>query len=142
MKALLAEAQNDKMVYILKQTILPPIDLFTGGADWILLTKGTDITESFETSHVFGVPQTMLDKFWVKKSNNPRKARFTFDENGFFKTMQRRGATILRNVGTGPTLLSTFTMDFLVVSFLIMLCMLSVYPCMSVALVTGKYTKY
>ena len=25
-----------------------------GGADWIKMTKGTDITEAFEVAHVFG----------------------------------------------------------------------------------------
>ena len=114
--------------------------VFLGGKDWIILTKGTDITEAFETHHVFGVPQKLLDKFWVKKATNPRKARFTFEEDGFFKTIQRRGAAILRKVGTGPTLLSTLTVDFLVVSFLSMLCLLGVYPSMPLALVTGKYS--
>ena len=97
-----------------------------------------DITESFETSHVFGIPKILLDKFWVRKAKGPRKARFTFDENGFYQTIKRRGAIILREVGTGPTLLSTMTMDCLVMSFLILLCVLSVYPCMSVALLTGN----
>ena len=46
-----------------------------GGADWILLTKGTDITEPFETSHAFGVSAKMLKKFWVKEAKMPRKVR-------------------------------------------------------------------
>jgi len=79
----------------------------------------------------------MLDKFWVRKAKGPRKTRFTFDENGFYQTIKRRGAIILREVGTGPTLLSTITMDCLVMSFFILLCVLSVYPCMPVALLTG-----
>ena len=114
------------------------IFVFKGGKDWILLTKGTDITESFETSHVFGVPQALLRKFWVKKATKPRTSRFTFDEDGFFKTVQRRGAVILRQVGTGPTLLSTLTIDILVACFAIIFCLLSVYPCMSIAFVAGR----
>jgi len=110
-----------------------------GGKDWILLTKGTDITESFETSHVFGVPQALLRKFWVKKATKPRTSRFTFDENGFFKTVQRRGAVILRQVGTGPTLLSTLTIDILVACFAIIFCLLTVYPCMSIAFVAAIF---
>jgi hypothetical protein len=94
--------------------------------------------QAFETHHVFGVPQKLLDKFWVKKATNPRRARFTFDENGFFKTIQRRGAAILRKMGTGPTLLSTLTVDFLVVSFFLLLCLLSIYPSITLAFVTGR----
>ena len=112
--------------------------LVIGGKDWILLTKGTDITESFETSHVFGIPKRMLDKFWVRKAKGPRKTRFTFEENGFYQTIKWRAAIILREVGTGPTLLSTMTMDCLVMSFFTLLCVLSVYPCISVALLTGN----
>ena len=48
---------------------------FLGGADWILLTKGTDITEAFETSHAFGVSPKLLQKFFVKETTAPRKVR-------------------------------------------------------------------
>ena len=46
-----------------------------GGQDWILLTKGTDITEAFETSHAFGVSPKLLQKFFVKEASGPRKVR-------------------------------------------------------------------
>ena len=47
-----------------------------GGQDWILLTKGTDITEAFETSHAFGVSPKLLQKFFVKEATGPRKVRW------------------------------------------------------------------
>ena len=46
-----------------------------GGKDWLLLTKGTDCTEAFESFHVFGVSQSILTKFWVKKAKSPRRYR-------------------------------------------------------------------
>ena len=49
--------------------------LFSGGKDWITLTKGTDCTEAFETFHVFGVSSGLLQKFWVKKAETPRRYR-------------------------------------------------------------------
>jgi len=110
-----------------------------GGKDWILLTKGTDITESFETSHVFGVPRALLKKFWVKKAEKPRTARFTFDEDGFYKKVQRRGAAILRKVGTGPTFFSTLTIDLLVITYLVLFCLLCAYPSMSLALTAAVF---
>ena len=40
-----------------------------------MLTKGTDITEAFETSHAFGVSPKLLQKFFVKEATGPRKVR-------------------------------------------------------------------
>ena len=37
-----------------------------GGQDWITLTKGTDITEAFETMHIQNISSTMLEKFKVE----------------------------------------------------------------------------
>ena len=79
--------------------------------------------------------------------------RFTFNENGFYKTVQRRGAAILKKVvivlnifiitiitivvtiitivikvGTGPTLASKLTMDFLAWAFIASLVVLAVQP--------------
>jgi len=113
------------------------INKHPGGQDWILLTKGTDITEAFETSHAFGVSPKLLQKFFVKEATGPRKVRFTFNENGFYKTVQRRGAAILKKVGTGPTLGSKLTMDFLAWSFLASLALLAVHPSVMVASLAG-----
>ena len=79
--------------------------------------------------------------------------RFTFNENGFYKTVQRRGAAILKKVvivlnifiisiitivatiitivikvGTGPTLASKLTMDFLAWAFIASLVFLAAQP--------------
>ena len=76
--------------------------------------------------------------------------RFTFNENGFYKTVQRRGAAILKKVvivlnifiitiitivvtivikvGTGPTLASKLTMDFLAWAFIASLVVLAAQP--------------
>ena len=59
--------------------------IILGGRDWLVLTKGTDCTEAFETFHVFGVSSTVLQKFWVKKANTPRRYRYVI-HNMFYKT--------------------------------------------------------
>ena len=59
--------------------------IILGGRDWLVLTKGTDCTEAFETFHVFGVSSTVLQKFWVKKANTPRRYRYVI-QNMFDKT--------------------------------------------------------
>ena len=119
--------------------ILLCIVVLEGRKDWIILTKGKDITEAIEAHHVFGVPQIPLDKFWVKKATNTRKAWFTFDENGSFKTIQRKGEAILRKVGTGPTLLSTLTVDFLVVSIHQCIWLLLQVGTVNYFLISGRY---
>ena len=59
--------------------------IILGGSDWIVLTKGTDCTEAFETFHVFGVSSALLQKFWVKKANTPRRYRYVI-HNVYYKT--------------------------------------------------------
>ena len=76
-----------------------------GGAQWIELTKGTDITEAFEVSHLFedAVAASMLEKFYVRDSLHPRASKFTFHADGFYKTLKRKARPILKKEGTGPT---------------------------------------
>ena len=76
-----------------------------GGAQWIQLTKGTDITEAFEVSHLFdeAYGASMLKKFYVCDSLYPRTSKFTFDTDGFYKTLKRKAVPILKKVGTGPS---------------------------------------
>ena len=75
-----------------------------GGTQWIELTKGTDITEAFEVSHLFGEAQgaSMLKKFYVCDSLNPKTSKFTFHTDGFYKTLKRKVMPILKKEGTGP----------------------------------------
>ena len=89
---------------------------------------------------MFGVPQKMLDKFWVKKASRPRNSRFTFENDGFYKAVQQKAAVILKEVGTGPTLLSTMTIDSLVVTFAVLFSMLCWNPCWSLLFPTGEFS--
>ena len=139
----------------------------SGGRNWLDLTRGTDCTEAFETFHVFGVSEGLLKRFWVKKANTPRRYRsvvreggnicefkfkknisdcynfrFTFHPNGFFKTLQRKGATILKKTGTGPDWSSSLIQDFLTLSFLICFILLCYYPSFINAFVAGELWLY
>ena len=46
-------------------------------------------------------------------------SRFTFKSDGFYKTLQRKAAKILKETGTGPDWSSSIFQDFLTLSFLI-----------------------
>lgn len=63
-----------------------------GGQDWLKLTQGTDITELFETHHVSDKAEMLLNNFFVKTADKPRNYKFTFCEDGFYKSLKMRAA--------------------------------------------------
>ena len=71
--------------------LAPFVERHSGGPQWLELTKGTDVTEAFEAYHVFDKKARMvLEKYYVKPCEQvPRKAKFTFEEDGFYKTLKR-----------------------------------------------------
>jgi len=73
-----------------------------GGPLWIEMTRGTDITEAFETSHVVNVSlvEQTLSKYYVGDAKHPRNSPYTFKEDGFFKTLKRRIEPTMKKVGT------------------------------------------
>lgn len=111
--------------------------LHPGGEEWISLTKGTDITEAVETMHVMGIPKAMLDKYRVRRAEGPRKYRYTFKEDGFYRRLKTRAASVLRKTGTGPTLQSKLVQDCLASIFLVLLVFLSLHPSLPLAIITG-----
>ena len=122
----------------IKRISMTYLIISTGGRNWLDLTRGTDCTEAFETFHVFGVPQSTLNKFWVRKATTPRRYRFTFYPDGFFKTLQRKAAKVLKETGTGPDWSSSLLQDFLTFSFLLSFILLCFHPSFGLALATGS----
>ncbi|KAH8413433.1 hypothetical protein KR009_011038 [Drosophila setifemur] len=74
-----------------------------GGAFWIESTRGTDITEPFESHHIEERAREMLSKFEVREAAKPRNYRFTLKENGFYMTLKRRVREKLRKLEYSPT---------------------------------------
>lgn len=67
------------------------IHVHPGGADWIELTRGQDITELFFTHHVFlGKTAIYLEKYRVRDTDKPRNSKLQFEESGFYMTLKRR----------------------------------------------------
>lgn len=79
------------------------VSIHPGGDDWLQLTKGTDITELFETSHFGGTAEKFLDSYYVKEATNLRNSPYTFKPDGFYKTVKARAEPILKEVGRGPS---------------------------------------
>ncbi|XP_014480430.1 PREDICTED: cytochrome b5-related protein-like [Dinoponera quadriceps] len=69
-----------------------------GGAEWINLTKGTDVTELFETHHITDKAERLLPKFYVREATTTRSVPLTFHPDGFYRTFKRRATEALKNV--------------------------------------------
>ncbi|XP_071582371.1 cytochrome b5-related protein-like isoform X1 [Temnothorax nylanderi] len=69
-----------------------------GGAEWIRLTKETDITELFESHHITDKAERLLPKFYVREATSPRSVPLTFLPDGFYRTFKRRAAEALKTV--------------------------------------------
>lgn len=67
------------------------VDKHPGGADWIKMTEGQDITEAFNIHHLtMEKLEPMLKKYRVRDTSRPRNVKLTFDENGFYMTLKRK----------------------------------------------------
>ncbi len=74
-----------------------------GGEEWLKLTQGTDITDAFEVHHLTKIPDSLLSKYEVGQINTKRISPYTYEENGFYKTLKRKAIPIIEKVGTEPT---------------------------------------
>lgn len=72
------------------------VDQHPGGADWIAMTKGQDITEAVESHHVFQDRlKPHLEKYKLCDTTKPRNSRLTFEKDGFYVTLRNRVAAKL-----------------------------------------------
>nr|XP_050863869.1 cytochrome b5-related protein isoform X2 [Vespula vulgaris] len=98
-----------------------------GGAEWITLTKGTDITEAFEAHHLTEKAERILPKFYIRDATTLRSIPLTFEPNGFYHTFKKRALEALKGVDFHrPSKVSNFIAD----SFLaatVFFCLASVY---------------
>ncbi|XP_045534899.1 cytochrome b5-related protein [Papilio machaon] len=90
-----------------------------GGPQWISITKGTDITEAFETHHLLGVAETLLPKYFVRKVDTPRNSPFTFKEDGFYKTLKSKIQKKYQELPKDLRRKSDTATDFLLLSLLV-----------------------
>ncbi|XP_011647047.1 cytochrome b5-related protein isoform X1 [Pogonomyrmex barbatus] len=88
-----------------------------GGSEWIRLTKGTDITELFETHHITDKAERLLPKFYVSDAVTPRSVSLTFLPNGFYRTFKKRASEALKSVDFHkPSMTTNLITDSLMVT--------------------------
>lgn len=90
-----------------------------GGADWLEMTRGQDITEAFHAHHpnIKAVKQ-ILAKFYVRDADWPRESPLSFEEDGFYSVLRERVNVILKEKGNGPKNLSKFVGDATALAFI------------------------
>ncbi|KFB49248.1 hypothetical protein ZHAS_00017357 [Anopheles sinensis] len=106
-----------------------------GGSEWLRLTKGTDITEAFETHHIGRKAERMLPRFYVRRATKPRNVRLTFDEHGFYRTLKRRIRNQLDQVDTSASARSRRITDALLGASFLTACLSVSLDSLIVALV-------
>lgn len=97
------------------------IDKHPGGKDWLKTTKGTDITEAFESAHISTGAEKLLSKYYVKNISTPRNSPYTFHEDGFYKTFKRKVQPVLKKVGRGPSWSMVLIQDSIALTFALLL---------------------
>ena len=65
--------------------------------------QGTDITEAFESHHITPKAGDVLKNYYVREAVDPRNYFFTYDENGFYRTLKKRITEKLKTVDTNVT---------------------------------------
>lgn len=77
------------------------------------ITKGIDITEQFETHHITDKAELFLKKFYVREAAKPRNYKFTFSDDGFYKTLKRRAAGKIDGLDRTPMKTSNLISDLM-----------------------------
>nr|ARD71179.1 desaturase [Spodoptera exigua] len=91
-----------------------------GGTHWISVTKGTDITEAFETHHLKGIAESLLPNYYVRKAIKPRNQPFTFKEDGFYKTLKLKVMDQMALIPKDVRKKSDFITDSLLLALIIL----------------------
>jgi hypothetical protein len=101
-------------------------------------TRGQDITELFESSHVGPKASALLSKYRVGECRNARRSPFTFAEDGFYRTLKRRVWPILKQDDTcALNALSQRIQDCLLASFLTALLAAAYFHLLPLVLLAG-----
>ena len=115
-----------------------------GGPQWIEVTRGTDITEAFESSHLnsSALVESILKKYYRKDADTPRNSPYTFHQDGFYATLKKSVyAHLQRNVTkeekkSGRQRVRN-VQDLLVGSFFLLLTLAAVADSYTVAILAG-----
>lgn len=113
------------------------VDVHPGGAQWLQLTKGTDITEAFECHHISPRAESLLPQYFVRKAATARSSPYTFHKAGFYRTLK---AEVWNSLGPKSHKFHPRTIlyiDSLATFFLASVALAAMYNSLLLALVAG-----
>ncbi|EFA08577.1 cytochrome b5-related protein [Tribolium castaneum] len=115
------------------------VNLHPGGAEWLQLTKGTDITEAFETHHLTTTAEKLVEKYFIRKAKTPRNSPFTFKEGDFYKTLKRNIVEKLKYVPNEPAQRSKRITDFLLFAYVSLALLAAVFRSFTFGMFSGIF---
>lgn len=86
---------------------------------YVFYFQGTDITVAFETHHLSGAAETILPKYFVKKTDLPKNLPFTFKEDGFYRTLKTKVVEKLKEVPPEVKTKSDIVTDCLLIALIV-----------------------
>lgn len=119
------------------------IDSHPGGRDWLLLTRGQDITEAYEVHHLNSKKvKAVLNSMYVKDASKEYVGKYTWDEQGFYMTLKRRvaahfGTNAKGRPDTGPTTYFLALCGFAVAIHFLSFAAMLYAPCWWMAVLAG-----
>nr|CAD7423342.1 unnamed protein product [Timema monikensis] len=115
------------------------VDKHPGGAEWLEITKGTDITEAFEVHHLNPSAEKHLKQLHVRRAKSPRNSPYTFREDGFYKTLKKKVRVVLGDDYSGPTFESKLITDLLLTGTLVSTVLSAACRSYGLAVVSGAF---
>nr|BAN20361.1 conserved hypothetical protein [Riptortus pedestris] len=97
-----------------------------GGAYWLTVTQGTDITEAFESHHLSDKARNILPKYFIRKATTKRNSPFTFEKDGFYETLRNRVKEKIKDQ-KGPSVQSKMMIDSLFTGTIIFSVLAGIY---------------
>nr|CAD7201059.1 unnamed protein product [Timema douglasi] len=115
------------------------VDKHPGGAEWLEITKGTDITEAFEAHHLNPSTEKHLKQLHVRRAKSQRNSPYTFREDGFYKTLKKKVRVVLGDDYSGPTFESKLITDLLLTGTLVSTVLSAAFRSYGLAVVSGSF---
>nr|CAD7571279.1 unnamed protein product [Timema californicum] len=115
------------------------VDKHPGGAEWLEITKGTDITEAFEAHHLNPSAEKHLKQLHVRRAKSQRNSPYNFREDGFYKTLKKKVRVVLGDDYSGPTFESKLIIDLLLTGTLVSTVLSAAFRSYGLAVVSGSF---
>ncbi|KAF5293576.1 hypothetical protein FQA39_LY03061 [Lamprigera yunnana] len=112
-----------------------------GGKFWIEETKGMDITDAFESHHVKSDAHLkLLTNFYIGKATKLRTSPYTFNDDGFYRTLKRKVRPVLKTLPKAYQKTSDLYTDLLLLAALGTACLANYFFSYAIAIASGIIT--